>query len=100
MRLARIEGEVQAQINEAGGRARRAAWPSSIARKRAELTTLTERLATETGEVIAAGQQLQASSRSCRASRPLEAIRLPWAADGQAAGGRRARRSPASTWPS
>ena len=92
MRLARIEGEVQSQIDAAGEPSAPSAWPSWIARKRAELAALAERLATETGEVIAAGQRLQAMLEKQAGKTAPEAVQLPWAAADQVTASRPARR--------
>ncbi len=82
MRLARIEGEVQAHITQAETeRTERLAELDH--QEESELAALSERLTTETGEVIAAGQRLQTMLEKQVGKTALEAIRLPWAAADQ-----------------
>ncbi len=82
MRAARIEGEIQAQMNELeAGRATRLADLEH--REEADLATLAERLATETGEVIATGQHLQPLLEKMQGRPADEPVRLPWAPAGE-----------------
>ena len=77
MKLARIEGEVQSKIDmsEAG----RTTLLTDLERQEeAQLAFLGERLAAETGEVIAIGQQLQVSMEKIQGKAAVEAILLPW----------------------
>jgi DNA-directed RNA polymerase subunit beta' len=81
MRLARGEGEVQAKLTDL--ESQRNERLSELERQEeAELARLSERLAAETGEVIAAGQRLQPLVERQLNKTALEDIRLPWAADG------------------
>ena len=77
MKLARIEGEVQSKIDMSRGRT--AARLADLERQEeAQLASLAERLAAETGEVIATGQQLQVSLEKIQGKATGEAIVLPW----------------------
>ena len=68
MRLARIEGEVQAQITEIETE-RNERLAELDRQEEEELAGSAERLAAETGEVIAAGQRLQPMLEKLRARR-------------------------------
>jgi DNA-directed RNA polymerase subunit beta' len=81
MRLARGEGEVQAHLTELESQ-RTERLAELDRQEETELTRLSERLAAETGDVIAAGQRLQPQVERQVGKTALEDIRLPWAADG------------------
>jgi DNA-directed RNA polymerase subunit beta' len=82
MKIARLEGEVQAKIGEV--EASREAQLADLERQEtSELAALAERLASETGEVIKAGQQLQHTLEGSRDKPAVRAVGLPWAAEGE-----------------
>ncbi len=78
MRLARLEGELQARLTEieADQNTRMA---EQDRQEETALAALAERLTGETGEVIAAGQRLQASLEKSQGKPAAEAVVLPWA---------------------
>ena len=89
LKLARIEGEVQAQIDqiEADARQRLADLDRQ---EEAQLAALAERLTAETGEVIAAGQRLQAAAREAAGQTRERGYPAAVAAGGRAVGASRA----------
>ena len=80
MRLARLEGEVQAHITELENE-RNERLAELDRQEESELARLSERLAVETGEVIATGQRLQPVLEGLVGKTALETIRLPWQLD-------------------
>jgi len=81
MRLARQEGEIQARVSES--EANRETRLADLDRQEEhELATLAERLAAESGEVIAAGQRLQQLLDGFQGKPAGSDVRLPWAAEG------------------
>jgi len=80
MRLARQEGEIQARLSESEvDRTERLAALQH--QEESELAALAERLAAETGEVIAAGQRLQQLLDGYQGKPAGSEVRLPWAAE-------------------
>jgi DNA-directed RNA polymerase subunit beta' len=80
MRAARIEGEVQSKIDQVEiERAARLAELDS--QEEAQRVSLAERLAAETSEVIAVGQQLQAGLEKVQGKPAAKAVTLPWRED-------------------
>jgi DNA-directed RNA polymerase subunit beta' len=80
LRIARLEGEVQAKINEMEA-ARDEQLAALDRQEDAERARLAERLATETGEVIAAGQQLQGKMEGWLGKAAQSDVALPWNPD-------------------
>ena len=77
LRAARLEGEIQARIDqlEADRAARLAELDSQ---QEAQAAVLTERLAAETGEVIALGKRLQEAMEKIQGKPAADAFVLPW----------------------
>ncbi len=77
LKIARLEGETQVHISEL--EAQRDDQLAALDRQvEAERARLAEQLATETGEVIAAGQRAQASLEKTLGKPAAEDIYLPW----------------------
>ncbi len=82
LRAARLEGEIQAKIDqlEADRTARLAELDSQ---QEAQAAALTERLAAETGEVIALGKRMQEAMEKTQGNPATEVFALPWFAEDQ-----------------
>ncbi len=77
MRIARLEGELQTKFSELeAGYAGRVAELDQ--QEEAQLAALGERMSAETNEVIAIGQQVQATIEKLANKRAAETIHLPW----------------------
>jgi DNA-directed RNA polymerase subunit beta' len=81
MKAARQEGEIQAQASELEA-ARTTRLAELEEQSEREMAALAERLSAETGEVIAAGQRLQAMLEKQQGKPATEAVHLPWMPEG------------------
>jgi DNA-directed RNA polymerase subunit beta' len=77
LRAARLEGEVQSRIDQLEAD-RTARLTELDAQEASQLTSLAERLAAETGEVIALGKRMQDAMEKVSGKPAVEAIALPW----------------------
>lgn len=82
LKTARIEGEVQSKLDQI--ESERAHRLSEIDRQEEnQLAALGERLTAESGEVIAAGQQLHATLEKLQGKPASQPLALPWLLEGQ-----------------
>jgi DNA-directed RNA polymerase subunit beta' len=79
MKLARLEGEIQAQLDQAEA-ARSGRLAEVDTQEAGQLASLSERLTTETSEVIGLGATLQSAMEKVQGKAAPETYSLPWIA--------------------